>query len=244
ASAPGKEEVCDGQDTDCDGRVDEGVKNACGLCGPEPEDICNGADDNCDGLTDEGCRCDGKEKRPCSVGECAGIQACTALGTWADECTYSGGHSPQPEICGDGKDNDCDGSADEDFDLGAACHKGEENCKVDGTLVCIAGVADCSAQVDPACVLNVDHGTSGTGPTDNGGSDGIEGEEEGEAQEVIPPPSGGVNLKGGACSLQTEASTSLASFILLFSWLALMFIPKRLARRHRDQGNFCSRTKS
>jgi hypothetical protein len=31
---PGAKEVCDGKDNNCDGKVDEGVKNACGTCDP------------------------------------------------------------------------------------------------------------------------------------------------------------------------------------------------------------------
>ncbi|MBI2895353.1 MAG: N-acetylmuramoyl-L-alanine amidase [Deltaproteobacteria bacterium] len=46
-------ETCDGQDNDCDGEVDEGVKNRCGGCGPEPAETCNCADDDCDGQIDE-----------------------------------------------------------------------------------------------------------------------------------------------------------------------------------------------
>ena len=56
------EEVCNGSDDNCDGDVDEGLLNACGLCSP-PDDqlmeICgNGLDDDCDGQMDENCSCD------------------------------------------------------------------------------------------------------------------------------------------------------------------------------------------
>ncbi|MCA9545600.1 MAG: VWA domain-containing protein, partial [Myxococcales bacterium] len=47
-------ENCNGLDDDCDGQVDEGVRNRCGDCGPEPGELCNGLDDDCDGAVDEG----------------------------------------------------------------------------------------------------------------------------------------------------------------------------------------------
>ncbi len=36
------------------GRADEGVTNACGICGPDPVEVCNGRDDDCDAFVDEG----------------------------------------------------------------------------------------------------------------------------------------------------------------------------------------------
>lgn len=62
---PPQAEVCDGEDNNFDGEVDEGVMNecgtcgepvlnACGTCGPAPEEVLNGEDDDCDGEIDEG----------------------------------------------------------------------------------------------------------------------------------------------------------------------------------------------
>ena len=55
-------EQCDGFDNDCNGEVDEGVKNACGQCGPVPEEVCDGSDNDCDGDVDEGCPEEGGER--------------------------------------------------------------------------------------------------------------------------------------------------------------------------------------
>src|SRR5690606_16879517 len=53
------EEVCDGLDNDCDGQVDEGLRNACGECGAPVEELCGDDTDNdCDGQVDEDCDCD------------------------------------------------------------------------------------------------------------------------------------------------------------------------------------------
>ncbi len=78
-----QEEACDGRDLDCDGQVDEEVRNACGECGPVPDEVCNNGDDDCDGLVDEALRN--------ACGECG----------------------PAPiEVC-NGRDDDCDGATDE-----------------------------------------------------------------------------------------------------------------------------------
>ena len=73
-------EACNGLDDDCDGVVDEEVKNACGTCGPPPEEVCDGRDNDCNGEVDEavdgGCPHDAACVRGscvdrCSAGECA-----------------------------------------------------------------------------------------------------------------------------------------------------------------------------
>ena len=88
-------EVCDRQDNDGDGRLDEGLTNACGQCGPEPMEMCNGRDDDCDGQVDE--------------------NVLNACGT----CDAG-----EPEVC-DSQDNDCDGTTDEGFDVNACGDCGE-----------------------------------------------------------------------------------------------------------------------
>ncbi|MCP4793106.1 MAG: hypothetical protein GY882_07245, partial [Actinomycetia bacterium] len=76
-----EEEVCDEEDNDCDGAVDEGTLNECGTCGATPVETCNGVDDDCDGDADEDddlC----PAGQACTFGECAegcnADQACPA----------------------------------------------------------------------------------------------------------------------------------------------------------------------
>ena len=95
------EEVCDNEDNDCDGSIDEGQKNACGGCGQVPEDICDGLDNDCDGGTDEDLI------RQCETICNAGLEVCMN-GDWAG-CTAQ---RPVDEEC-DGEDNDCDNLVDE-----------------------------------------------------------------------------------------------------------------------------------
>jgi hypothetical protein len=78
AIAP-RAEICDGVDDDCDGTTDEGVLNACGLCGPAPDETCNSIDDDCDGRIDE------RLSQQCGsdIGTCRpGLQQC-ADGRWS-----------------------------------------------------------------------------------------------------------------------------------------------------------------
>lgn len=149
-------EVCDGLDRNCNGIVDDGVRNACGTCGDPPPEICgDGLDNNCNGVIDEGCDCDGREQQPCfsgppsalNFGECrGGVMDCQPDGTWGP-CI--GEILPQPEVC-DGRDNDCDGVIDNGVRNSCGDCIGSEPDEVcDGRDTNCNGIVDDGLRVEP-----------------------------------------------------------------------------------------------
>ena len=97
------EEICDYQDNDCDGEVDEGQINACGGCGLVGQEVCDGIDNDCDGATDEDLF------QFCATACDTGLQFCVD-GDWIS-CTAD---KPLEEVC-NGFDDDCDGETDEEL---------------------------------------------------------------------------------------------------------------------------------
>ncbi|MCB9524715.1 MAG: thrombospondin type 3 repeat-containing protein [Myxococcales bacterium] len=88
-------ERCDARDNDCDGRIDEDVRNACGGCGALGPDGCNGEDDDCDGQIDEDPDCagglicaEGECRDPCVNNECLGGFRCIE-GACVDLCSLT-----------------------------------------------------------------------------------------------------------------------------------------------------------
>jgi MYXO-CTERM domain-containing protein len=113
-ASPG-DELCNLEDDDCDGEVDEGLRNACGYCGPLREETCNALDDDCDGETDEGELCPaglvcarGHCAPPCQGNECEQVGLFCAEGGCLAPCQAL--DCPTGEICREDRCvNPCEG---------------------------------------------------------------------------------------------------------------------------------------
>ncbi len=140
---------------DVDGLPGNGCEYACTQRQPAVE-ICNGADDDCNGVADEGfslgAACDG-------VGQCgAGVIECAVGDPTRSTCSTNPGQPRSQavaETC-NSLDDDCDGTADDGFDLlsdGRNCGACGTVCSAaNGTAVCSSG--QCAVQ---ACNANFDN---------------------------------------------------------------------------------------
>ena len=118
---PGAEETCDGNDTDCNGEVDDGLDNdgdGYRICDvpadcddgnatvfPNAVELCNGEDTDCNGFPDDGVGLDFADNDADGWSQCSGD---------CEDSDFTINPGAQ-EACDD-EDNDCDGDVDEDLD--------------------------------------------------------------------------------------------------------------------------------
>ncbi len=144
---PGNE-VCNGDDDDCDGLVDEALGPSC-TCVGVPE-ICNGLDDDCDLAIDEGTLPGEGDTCGLALGECS----LGALDCQGGQLTCVGDTGPVTEVC-NSLDDDCDTFVDE---VAEVCYEAATGCDVGtGTCqgVCQLGVRSCDGNMLGECVGDV-----------------------------------------------------------------------------------------
>jgi hypothetical protein len=165
---PGAPEACNLADDDCDGTVDDGLDGACAATDTDGDGIVN-AEDNCALVANV----DQVDLDTDRVGDACDVDVdgdgvsnsmdCEP----ADRRVWSGAL----EIC-DSLDNDCDGTPDDGFGVGASCTVGTGACRAEGTMQCTSDAVGTRCDAVP-------------GPTAeeacNGGDDDCDGRvDEGE----------------------------------------------------------------
>jgi RHS repeat-associated protein len=197
---------CDRIDQDCDGTADDDVApqpTSCGVgacvrtgartcvngqmhdsctagTGAASDASCDGVDDDCSGTADEDYV---PTSTNCGVGACAraGVTTCVS-GSVQSSCT-PGSAAPTDATC-DGIDDDCSGTADEDY-IPALTSCGVGACARNGSSSCVAGI------VRENCAPGTPSATDAT-------CNGIDDDCSGAADEDYVPAS--TSCGSGACA--------------------------------------------
>jgi hypothetical protein len=134
-------EVCNNQDDDCDGLIDE--DGVCQACTPTAE-VCNGRDDDCDGVADNNL-VDTNQNCGLQLGVCTpGRTVCVS-----GQLQCQGGTQPSPETCNN-LDDDCDGVVD---NFVRSCYSGPAGTS--GVGPCRPGQQRCLSGTFQGCVGEV-----------------------------------------------------------------------------------------
>jgi hypothetical protein len=209
--------LCNGLDDDCDGSADEdyvvdsscgvgecqtnntpsscvaGVENACTPGTPAADDsLCNGLDDDCDGSEDEDYVVDSS----CGVGECQTNNTPSSCVAGVENVCSPGTPAADDSLC-NGLDDDCDGSADEDYVVDSSCGGGE--CQTNNTP------SSCVAGVENAC-------SPGAPAADDSLCNGLDDDCDGSADEdytVIPTTCGTGECAGNTGQLECQGGAEI-----------------------------------
>ena len=217
--------TCNAIDDNCNGSKDEGYVSQATMCGvgacahtgttsciagtvqnnctpgtPAASDTtCNGVDDNCNGTNDEGYV---GQTSTCGTGACASTGTTSCVAGQVQTACSPGTPAPSDATC-NGIDEDCSGTADEDYGSSSSmCTVG--GCRASGTVTCVNGAVVDSCLSNPVCVAEINCGDHG----DNDGDGHVDCDDT--DCSAIPPCSFGPEVCGNTIDDDGDGSYDCA----------------------------------